>query len=157
LEGFARVAAARGEVTRALALAAAAERYRETIDVPLSQRERAELSDRLAPAYAALTPEAREAAWTAGRQLPLEEATALTAVVAPAAPVPSPIGAVAVLSAREAEVLRLIAAGKRNPEIAAEIVLSVHTVIRHANHIFAKLGVQNRVEAATYAQRHGLA
>jgi pimeloyl-ACP methyl ester carboxylesterase len=61
------------------------------------------------------------------------------------------------LSAREVEVLRLLTAGKSNPEIADELVISVHTVIRHANHIFAKLGVQNRVEAATYAQRHGLA
>jgi ATP/maltotriose-dependent transcriptional regulator MalT len=61
------------------------------------------------------------------------------------------------LSEREVEVLRLIAAGKSNAEIAAQLVLSVHTVIRHANHIFAKLGVANRTEAAAYAHRTGLA
>ncbi len=60
------------------------------------------------------------------------------------------------LTAREVEVLGLLAQGKSNPEIAGELVLSVHTVIRHANHIFAKLGVSNRTEAAAYAHTHGL-
>ena len=61
------------------------------------------------------------------------------------------------LTPREVEVLRLIAAGRSNAEIAEALVLSVHTAIRHANHIFAKLGVSNRTEAAAYAHRHGLA
>lgn len=60
------------------------------------------------------------------------------------------------LSARELEVLRRLAAGKSNPEIAEALVISLNTVYRHVNHIFNKLGVENRVEAATYAQRHGL-
>jgi DNA-binding NarL/FixJ family response regulator len=60
------------------------------------------------------------------------------------------------LSERELEVLRLIAEGRSNPEIAAELVISVHTVIRHANHIYAKLGVSNRTEAAAFAHRHNL-
>ena len=60
------------------------------------------------------------------------------------------------LSEREREVLRLIAVGKSNPEIAAELVIRVHTVIRHANHIYAKLGVGNRTEAAAFAHRHNL-
>jgi DNA-binding CsgD family transcriptional regulator len=61
------------------------------------------------------------------------------------------------LSAREVEVLRLLAAGKGNREIAEALVISPNTVERHINHIFAKTGVANRVEAATYAHRHGLA
>jgi DNA-binding CsgD family transcriptional regulator len=61
------------------------------------------------------------------------------------------------LSARELDVLRLIAAGKSNREIAEALVISYNTVERHINHIFAKTGVANRVEAATYAQRHGIA
>ena len=60
------------------------------------------------------------------------------------------------LSAREIEVLRLLAAGKSNPEIAEALVISRNTVYRHTSHIFTKLGVTNRTEAATYAQRHGL-
>ena len=60
------------------------------------------------------------------------------------------------LSAREVEVLRLIAAGKSNAEIAESLVISLYTVYRHVNHIYAKTGVANRAAAATYAHRHGL-
>jgi DNA-binding CsgD family transcriptional regulator len=60
------------------------------------------------------------------------------------------------LSAREVEVLRLVAAGKSNQQIADTLVISLNTVLRHLSHIFAKLGVANRAEAATYASRHGL-
>jgi DNA-binding CsgD family transcriptional regulator len=55
------------------------------------------------------------------------------------------------------EVLRLLAAGKRDAEIAEALVISPHTVHRHVNHIFGKTGSSNRVEAAAYARRHGLA
>jgi DNA-binding NarL/FixJ family response regulator len=60
------------------------------------------------------------------------------------------------LSAREVEVLRLIAAGRSNRDIAAMLVISRNTVERHVNHIFTKTGAANRVEAAAYAYRHGL-
>ncbi len=60
------------------------------------------------------------------------------------------------LTERELEVLRLIAAGKRNKEIAEELFISPNTVLRHVSNIFAKTGVANRAEAATYAARHGL-
>jgi DNA-binding CsgD family transcriptional regulator len=60
------------------------------------------------------------------------------------------------LSAREVEVLRLVAAGKSNPEIAATLVLSRYTVERHVNHILTKTGTANRTEAARYAHQHGL-
>ncbi len=61
------------------------------------------------------------------------------------------------LSEREVEVLRLIAVGKSNPEIALALVLSINTVERHVTHILQKTGAANRTEAAVYAQRHGLA
>jgi len=48
------------------------------------------------------------------------------------------------LSEREVEVLRLIAAGKSNPEVAATLVISRYTVERHVNHILAKTGAANR-------------
>lgn len=60
------------------------------------------------------------------------------------------------LTKREIEVLRLIAGGRTNQEIADELVISLNTVIRHVSNIFAKTGVANRAEAATYASRHGL-
>ena len=60
------------------------------------------------------------------------------------------------LSQREVEVLRLIGLGKRNREIAAELVISIHTANCHVSHIFSKMGAANRAEAAVYAARHGL-
>jgi DNA-binding CsgD family transcriptional regulator len=60
------------------------------------------------------------------------------------------------LTHREVEVLRLIAAGKSNRQIAEELVVSVHTVIFHVRNIFSKSGVNNRVAAAAYASRQRL-
>ncbi|MBE0611676.1 MAG: response regulator transcription factor, partial [Dehalococcoidia bacterium] len=61
------------------------------------------------------------------------------------------------LSAREVEVLRLIAAGRTNAEIADELFISPHTVGRHVSNIFAKLDIANRADAAVWAVRNGLA
>jgi ATP/maltotriose-dependent transcriptional regulator MalT len=60
------------------------------------------------------------------------------------------------LSARELEVLRLVAAGGSNKAIAAELVLSEKTVERHLSNIFAKLGVPSRGAATAFAYEHGL-
>jgi DNA-binding CsgD family transcriptional regulator len=61
------------------------------------------------------------------------------------------------LSAREAEVLRLMAAGASTREIADRLVISTHTVERHITHVYQKTGCRNRAEATAYAHRHGLA
>jgi DNA-binding CsgD family transcriptional regulator len=61
------------------------------------------------------------------------------------------------LSPREAEVLRLVAAGLSTRRIAQQLALSQHTVAKHLTSIFAKLGVENRAAAAAFAIRHGLA
>lgn len=61
------------------------------------------------------------------------------------------------LTAREAEVLRLVAAGKTNRDIAVELVISEHTVARHLQNMFVKLGVSSRSAATAFAYEHGLA
>lgn len=61
------------------------------------------------------------------------------------------------LTAREVEVLKLIAAGLSNTEIAAALVLSAATVKTHINHIFQKTGARDRAQAVRYAYQHGLA
>jgi len=65
-------------------------------------------------------------------------------------------GLVEPLSEREFEVLRLIAAGLSNQEIAQELVIAVSTVKSHINHIYGKLGVRSRTQAVARAQSLGL-
>ena len=60
------------------------------------------------------------------------------------------------LTRREIEILRAVAAGKSNREIASTLVLSVHTVERHIANIYRKIDVRNRAEATAYALRAGL-
>jgi len=67
-----------------------------------------------------------------------------------------PRGAPDALTARESQVLRRVAQGRRNGEIAAELFLSAATVQRHVANIYAKLGVRNRAEATAYALKQGL-
>jgi LuxR family maltose regulon positive regulatory protein len=65
-------------------------------------------------------------------------------------------GPVEPLTDRELEVLRLIAAGMRNRDIARDLVLTLDTVKKHVSHIFAKLGAANRTQAVAQARELGL-
>lgn len=60
------------------------------------------------------------------------------------------------LTDREIEVLRLVAAGRSNREVAEALVISEHTVARHVQNMFTKLGVSSRTAAAAYAFEHAL-
>ena len=82
------------------------------------------------------------------RVIALQEGAESTPVKAPA----YPDG----LTQREVEVLRLIATGKSNPEIAEELSVSPRTVTTHVSNIPNKINAVNRAEAATYATRHGM-
>lgn len=76
------------------------------------------------------------------------------------APVVTPAASAAVgeaLTAREAEVLALVARGRANKEIAATLGLSVHTVERHLTNLYPKIGCRSRTEAAAFALTHGYA
>jgi DNA-binding NarL/FixJ family response regulator len=66
----------------------------------------------------------------------------------------SPAG---LLSTRELEVLRLLAAGRSNQQIADELVISLNTVRRHVSNVFDKTAVANRAQATAYAKDHGIA
>ena len=80
-------------------------------------------------------------------------ATKLLALVSPA---PAAARDGQVLSERELEVLRLLASGKANADIARALFLSPHTVRNHISNILSKLQIANRTEAAAYAIRSGL-
>ena len=119
---------------------------------------------------AALGESSYAAAWAEGGAMPFEEviAEALAVTVTPApprssSPVPSPPAGAARtvstpggLTAREVEVLRLIAAGKTTREIAETLVISPGTVERHVTHLYGKIGAQNRADATSYAFRSGI-
>jgi DNA-binding NarL/FixJ family response regulator len=60
------------------------------------------------------------------------------------------------LSAREVEVIRLVAAGKSNRAIAEELFISAKTVDRHVSNIFTKVAVSSRAAATAWAFEHGL-
>jgi DNA-binding NarL/FixJ family response regulator len=59
------------------------------------------------------------------------------------------------LSAREVEVLQLLAAGRSNQQIADELVISLNTARKHVANILGKTGTVNRTDAAAYARDHG--
>jgi DNA-binding NarL/FixJ family response regulator len=60
------------------------------------------------------------------------------------------------LSGRETKVLRLIASGKSNQQIADALVLSLRTVERHITNLYAKIGAHGKADATAYALRHGM-
>jgi DNA-binding CsgD family transcriptional regulator len=108
---------------------------------------------------AAMGDGAFEAAYAAGRTLDLARVLTLgTDTVAgdgaaPAAP-PDPLARFG-LTAREREVLSLLAAGRSNPEIGRALFISTKTASVHVSNILAKLGVSGRMEAAAVAHRLG--
>ena len=77
----------------------------------------------------------------------------LQELAVPAGPSPTyPDG----LTNREVEILRLVASGSTNREIALELVLSARTVERHITNIYGKIGARRRADATGYALGHGL-
>jgi DNA-binding NarL/FixJ family response regulator len=92
----------------------------------------------------------RESARQAFRQL--GAAPDLARLDEPAHPAPAP----GRLTRREVEVLRLVATGRTNRRIAAELRISEKTVARHLSNIFTKLGLSSRAAATAYAYDHGL-
>jgi len=171
LEGIAQLAAARGQPAPALRLGSAAAALRATTGVRRPPVERARLGARLREARRALGGGAA-AAWAAGGALsPAQAATEALVTLAAVAPAAPPGGAPRPgapsrgttrrrlpggLTAREAEVLLLVAAGHTDRQIAAALVLSETTVGRHLSNIYAKLGVSSRAAATAFALRAGL-
>jgi HD-GYP domain-containing protein (c-di-GMP phosphodiesterase class II) len=110
------------------------------------------------PYRPALTAEAAAAELTAEAAAGRLSSDAVGAVLAaagqPSAPVRTP--AAAGLTARQVEVLRLVAEGLSNPQIAARLVVSRRTAERHVQDIYARIGVSSRAAAALFAMEHGL-
>jgi DNA-binding NarL/FixJ family response regulator len=157
---FAALAATGGQPERAVRLASATEAFSEVVHVTPIPLAETLLQEAIAGAQRALAEAAYRAAWVEGAAMSLDDAVAeALAVEVPSRPERAPAagGAPAGLSARELEVLRLIAAGRTSKEIAEELVVSVPTVERHITHIYTKIGARGRAEATAFALKHGLA
>jgi predicted ATPase/DNA-binding CsgD family transcriptional regulator len=160
LEAFASLAAMTGQVKKASQLASAAKELREANQIPLSPAERAQLARRMGSITQTLARRTPDAFGVAGQTISLQVAVALAHTIGqtahPVSPNPSTSGSPGALTARELEVLRLVAAGQSNREIAEELILSVRTVERHINNLYAKIGARGKADATAYAFRHGL-
>ena len=163
--GLANVAALMAKVGQhetAARLFGAAEGLAEQVGSLPKLPERAAHERALAAARAALDRSLFAVAYDAGRAQPVEQAiaeamacsTQLAAAPAEAPPPthPYPAG----LSEREVEVLRLVAQGLTNPQVAERLFLSPRTIDAHLQRIFGKLDVPNRGAAIRYAVEHGL-
>jgi DNA-binding NarL/FixJ family response regulator len=141
---------ARGQAVAALAALRTASSIWQEIDAPY---ENARCRVLLAEAYRELDDldaSTRELAAARACFERLGAATDLRALVTGAA---TPPGG---LTAREAEVLRLVATGRTNRDIAAALVISEKTVARHVANIFTKLGVSSRSAATAFAYENDL-
>jgi non-specific serine/threonine protein kinase len=158
---FAVLATGIGQMAAAARLLGAAAALREAVGRALALPERATYARAKATALAALGDEAFAAAWEAGRALSEEEAAALVRDVAAAATSGSSRNQRGVvtqhsLTPREMEILRLVAAGRSNREIADALFISVPTVKRHLTNVLAKLDLPSRSAATAYAHTHHL-
>jgi predicted ATPase/DNA-binding CsgD family transcriptional regulator len=158
LEGLASMYGAEGKIVRAARLWGAEEALLEKLEdavytyVPDRSLHRSQVS----AARAQLDEAAWTAAWTEGRVMSLEQAVeyALEQEQAPEPAAPEPY--LAGLSAREADVLRLVATGLTNAEVAEKLFLSSRTVDWHLSSIYRKLGLHSRAGASRFASEHGL-
>jgi non-specific serine/threonine protein kinase len=156
--GLAGVAASQGLPVRAARLWGAAEGMSETYGTQLARavRDLIDYEGRLAVARSRLGEAAWSAAWEEGRVMSSEEAIEYALEQETDPERPDPVAYPAGLNAREAEVLRLVATGLTNAQVAGKLFLSPRTVEWYLGSIYRKLGIHSRAEAARFAAEHRL-
>jgi len=160
LEGWAMMLADLQHYTWATQVWGAADALREAIRAPLTPVERADYERQITATRTRLGEDMFSATWAQGRAMTPEQALAVDRQTRAALPngttlLPS-LGDAAGLTARELEVLHLVASGLTNTQIAQKLVLSEKTVATHLTHIFNKTLSENRAGAVAFAIRHGL-
>ncbi|MGB8382967.1 MAG: LuxR C-terminal-related transcriptional regulator, partial [Dermatophilaceae bacterium] len=141
---------ARGDPAAALPLLRTALRRRQEMGTPY---EAAAIQVRIGTALDAMgDPDSARMSYDAARAV-FERLGARPDLRALEPPAPARDG---VLTAREIEVVRLVAAGHTNRAIARELMLSEKTVARHLSNVYAKLDLPSRAAATAYAYDHGL-
>jgi predicted ATPase/DNA-binding CsgD family transcriptional regulator/transcriptional regulator with XRE-family HTH domain len=165
LEGLAGVVVAQGNPTWAVLLWGAAESLRDALGSPIPPVERAFYKRSLAVTHSQLGEKTFAAAWAEGRTMTPEQVLvaqgpetthqqipAGSASTPPAKASNYPAG----LTGREVEVLRLVAAGLTDVQIAEQLVISHRTVSTHLTSTYNKLGVSSRSAATRFAVEHRL-
>jgi predicted ATPase/class 3 adenylate cyclase/DNA-binding CsgD family transcriptional regulator len=156
-------AVARGQAERGARLLGSATALLDDIDVRLQFEYRAVHTRTIAALHAEFDAAAFADAWASGRATPLEQMVAYAlepppASTPPTAPQPNiaagayPAG----LTAREVEVLRLVAQGLTDAQVAERLIVSTHTVHAHLRSIYGKLEVTSRTAATRFAVDHHL-
>ena len=160
IESLARLAALTGQAKQAVGLFGTADAMRETLEFRRSPTDIAYVEPVIRQLRETLGGGFAEE-WERGRSRPLQEAIdealALRVVAQDATPATRQRAATHGLSEREREVLRLIAAGHTTREIGEALFISPATAAKHIANIYAKLDVDSRAKAATFAHQHGLA
>jgi len=160
LEGLAALEAGQGAPSLAARLWGAAEALREAIGAPIYPVYRASYEQAVANVRIMLGEQAFRMAWTEGRNMTPEQALAAREGPEGATSMPQLPSATqspsypAGLTAREVEVLRLIAQGWTDAQIAEHLVISPRTVNRHTTSLYSKLNVSSRAAATRYAIEH---
>jgi len=166
LEGLAIAVTTQGHVEWAARLWGCADAIRQNVGTPMRTFERAINELSMAAARTQLGEEAFAAAWAEGRSMTPEEVLPAQGPVTisahprteqpstPLTKLPSayPDG----LTAREVEVLRLVAMGLTNEQVAEQLVISPRTVTTHLTSIYGKIQVSSRSTATRYAVEHHL-
>ncbi|HEX6477945.1 MAG TPA: LuxR C-terminal-related transcriptional regulator [Ktedonobacteraceae bacterium] len=156
LEGLAGVVATQGALRWAAQLWGAAEALREAIDVPRLPVDRRGYEQAVATVRAQLGEEAFAMAWQEGRAMSPEQALAASGELSASPPTASPPTYPNGLTTREVEVLRVVAQGLTNEQVAERLVISPRTVDTHLTSIYSKIGVSSRSAATRYAMEHHL-
>ncbi|MBV9598254.1 MAG: helix-turn-helix domain-containing protein [Chloroflexi bacterium] len=160
LDQVAGVAEVMGEPSLAMKLLAASDALRDVIRAPRQPPELPAYRQILDALHSRLGPQASMDASRAGRMMRSDDLiiAAEAVLTAPYTPAAARSGApAALLTPRQVDVLRLVARGMTNREIAAELVLSEKTVGHHLENIFERLGVNSRASATLVAACQGLA
>jgi DNA-binding NarL/FixJ family response regulator len=139
-----------------------AESLQERFGTPMWPVYRIEYAQEVARVRVRLTQEQMDAAWDAGRRLPddaliAEAIAAARQLASTPRPETTPSQLPSGLTSREVDVLRLLATGATNPEIAETLFISVTTVKGHVQSIMRKLDMSSRSALAAWAVRTGIA
>jgi DNA-binding CsgD family transcriptional regulator len=168
LEELASVMAAQGEPTWAAQLWGAAKALRESLGTPMPPVGRADYERSVTAARAQLGKKTFVAAWEEGRAMTAEQALAAQGRTLVPIATPIPLDTISApstkslttyqagLTAREVEVLRLVAQGMTNEQVAEQLVISLRTVNTHLTAIYGKIGTSSRSATTRYAIEHHL-